>query len=133
MTTRRKRLSAHFFMDEFECKCGCVMPEEVEDNVRLIAPRLELIRKAACVPLTVTSGYRCPDRNKSVGGSKHSHHLIGLACDVHSCMPGAFVAGIATGLMSANSMPDGGIGLYDAHPQMCHIDWRGHSTRWRKT
>lgn len=132
MTTRRKRLSQNFFLDEFECKCGCDMPEDVEDNIRKIAQRLEAIRRAAAMPLTITSGYRCPAHNASEGGSKHSYHLVGLAADVHTLYPGAYIAGIAVGLMSANQMPEGGIGLYNSYPNMCHIDWRGHSTRWYK-
>lgn len=133
MTTRRTRLSQHFFLDEFECRCGaCDMPEEVEDNIRLIADRLEVIRRAACMPLTITSGYRCQEHNDTVGGAKHSYHTVGLAVDIHTFYPGAFIAGIATGLMSANKMPEGGIGLYRDFPHMCHIDWRGHATRWLK-
>lgn len=132
MTTRRVRLSQHFFLDEFECKCGCEMPDDVHNNIAINAHRLEDVRRALCAPVTVTSGYRCPEHNKKVGGAKHSYHMVGLAVDVVSVYPGAFVAGIAAGLMSANKTPDGGIGLYTAHPNMCHIDWRGHSTRWVK-
>ena len=32
-------------------------------------------------PIRITSGYRCSELNKLVGGSKSSQHLQGLACD----------------------------------------------------
>ena len=33
-------------------------------------------------PIVVTSGFRCPRHNKSVGGTKRSSHLTGLAVDI---------------------------------------------------
>lgn len=33
-------------------------------------------------PLVLTSGYRCPEHNKAVGGAEHSFHMQGLAVDI---------------------------------------------------
>lgn len=34
-------------------------------------------------PIVITSGYRCPRWNEEVGGVRNSHHLRGLALDMH--------------------------------------------------
>jgi uncharacterized protein YcbK (DUF882 family) len=33
-------------------------------------------------PITVNSGYRCPELNKAIGGVANSQHLIGQAADI---------------------------------------------------
>lgn len=35
------------------------------------------------VPVIISSGYRCPQLNKLVGGSPTSQHMTGEACDIH--------------------------------------------------
>lgn len=42
---------------------------------------LEPVRAALCVPLIITSGFRCEALNNAVGGSSTSQHLKGQACD----------------------------------------------------
>ena len=34
-------------------------------------------------PIRITSGYRCPELNRAVGGVKNSQHLRGEAADIH--------------------------------------------------
>ena len=34
-------------------------------------------------PIRITSGYRCPELNRAVGGVKNSQHLQGEAADIH--------------------------------------------------
>lgn len=56
---------------------------EVEANLRtLVARVLDPLRQAWGRPITVTSGYRCPELNRAVGGVKNSHHLRGMAADI---------------------------------------------------
>lgn len=43
---------------------------------------LEPLRRVAGVPLTVTSGYRCAELNKRVGGAERSQHRLGQAADI---------------------------------------------------
>ena len=43
---------------------------------------LEAIRLEWGKPIVITSGYRCPELNKAVNGSKMSHHLVGQAADI---------------------------------------------------
>lgn len=42
----------------------------------------EPVRAVLGVPLHVTSGYRCPELNRAVGGRPNSRHVLALAIDV---------------------------------------------------
>lgn len=55
---------------------------EVIEKLRLLAERLDIYREALGEPITVNSGYRCPELNVAVGGSKTSHHCKGDAADL---------------------------------------------------
>jgi len=56
--------------------------EVVRANLRRLMSVLEGIRKGFGSAIVVTSGYRCPQLNTLVGGSKTSAHLKGLAADL---------------------------------------------------
>ena len=59
------------------------MPELAEAHiVELVDILLDPLREAWGGPLTVTSGYRCPELNRAVGGSETSAHLAGWAADL---------------------------------------------------
>lgn len=66
-------------------------PSESEKlNLVRVAWFLETLRESlekkygfAC-PIIISSGYRCPELNKAIGGSKTSAHMKGLAADI-SC------------------------------------------------
>ena len=47
-----------------------------------LVERLEELRSAAKRPLVITSGYRCREHNRAVGGSPTSLHMLGLAVDI---------------------------------------------------
>ena len=67
----------------FEEKCIHRMPELVEAHVvELVDILLDPLREAWGGPLTVSSGYRCPELNRAVGGSETSAHLAGWAADL---------------------------------------------------
>ena len=48
----------------------------------LVDQLLDPIREAWGEPIVVSSGYRCKQLNALVGGTKHSHHLLGCAADI---------------------------------------------------
>jgi len=54
---------------------------DVVDNLRLLAEGLEQVRILTGYPLEISSGYRCPELNRRVGGAKTSQHTLGLAAD----------------------------------------------------
>lgn len=44
---------------------------------------LEPLRTAVGEPIIINSAYRCKQVNLGVGGMSTSHHLLGLAADIH--------------------------------------------------
>lgn len=56
--------------------------EEIKNNINeLVVNVMQPIRDKYGKPIIINSGYRCPELNKKVGGSKTSRHLSGYACD----------------------------------------------------
>ena len=56
--------------------------EVVEHLNELVDNFLDPLRAAYGMPIRITSGYRCPELNKAVGGSSTSVHMLGWACDM---------------------------------------------------
>ncbi|MDF0732471.1 D-Ala-D-Ala carboxypeptidase family metallohydrolase [Pseudomonas entomophila] len=50
-------------------------------NLVLVCQALEQVRSLVGAPILVSSGYRCPEVNRRVGGSPDSAHQRGLAAD----------------------------------------------------
>jgi len=129
------RLSPHFLFSELCCHCGCQALELDE----LLLNSLEELRHKAGVPVVVHCGYRCPVRNREVGGMPDSQHLLGKAADLHlaDLVAGAPVLDERMPLEQqyrlANSVAafaSGGIGVYDS--DFLHVDVRGHRARWAR-
>lgn len=60
-----------------------VPPDEAYANLgRLVETLLDPLRNDLGQPVRVTSGYRSPQVNKAVGGSRTSRHMLGLAADI---------------------------------------------------
>lgn len=56
---------------------------EIEKNLNLLVARvLDIVREYYGFPIKVSSGYRCPELNKLVGGAANSHHMRGMAADI---------------------------------------------------
>lgn len=56
----------------------------IERNINLLVDNvLDPIRDKFCAPVVITSGYRCPQVNKLVGGANNSQHMSGCAADFH--------------------------------------------------
>lgn len=114
-------LSKHFNRAEFACKDGC--GRDTIDHETLLV--LEDLRKHFDAPVRISSGYRCPARNKAVGGSPGSQHLYGRAADV--TVDGAKPSEVADYL--DHKYPGRyGIGRYAT---FTHLDTRtGSGARW---
>lgn len=54
---------------------------EILDNLRLLAEGLEQVQMLTGFPLEISSGYRCPELNRCVGGAGTSQHTRGQAAD----------------------------------------------------
>lgn len=55
--------------------------DAIKDNLAKTALALQVIRASFHRPAVVSSGYRCEELNKKIGGSEKSHHTLGLAVD----------------------------------------------------
>ena len=83
-------LSQHFHLSEFtnsnEAKrkgiTNIPSNEAIDNLVELCENVLEPIRSNFATPVRVSSGYRSPELNVAVGGSKTSQHTSGMAADI---------------------------------------------------
>lgn len=55
-----------------------------ENLKRLCVNVLQPIRNKLAKPIHVSSGYRCPELNRRVGGVKNSSHMLGSAADIYA-------------------------------------------------
>jgi len=122
------KLTENFNLEEFECNCGCVMPEFVKENVVKLADNLQTLRTVILKPIKITNAYRCKSHNAKVGGAKASQHLLGKAADlqVEGESPDS-VADAIDDLMKAEVFDLGGLGRYNT---FTHVDIRGAKARW---
>lgn len=81
-------LTPHFTLDELTSSDTAVRrgidnraDTPILRNLVRLAEKLEEVRALVDRPLSVSSGYRCPDLNRWVGGSATSAHVLGLAAD----------------------------------------------------
>lgn len=74
------QLSPHFNISEFRCKCG--REHETLNSPELIEKLEKLFTALNCSKIIVTSGYRCEQHDKNVGGSGNGQHTLGKAADI---------------------------------------------------
>lgn len=74
------RLSEHFSSIEFRCKCGKVHDYTVDTT--LIDKLEELYSVLGASKGIISSGYRCPTHDRTVGGNGSGQHTKGTACDI---------------------------------------------------
>jgi uncharacterized protein YcbK (DUF882 family) len=125
------KLTNNFNKSEFECNCGCEMPNEVFLQIQKLASQLQCIRDFIRFPIKITSAYRCPSHNKEVGGVSNSQHVLGKASDIQvsDSSPEAIYQVIDT-LAEYGHVLQGGLGLYNT---FTHYDIRKTRVRWDKT
>lgn len=58
--------------------------QEEQNLIALVDNILDPLREAYKNPIIVTSGFRCEELNRLVGGSKTSHHRTGQAADIRT-------------------------------------------------
>lgn len=54
----------------------------VMSNLQKLQEFIESLEKLLGVEIIITSGYRCPELNRIVGGVDNSWHTLGLAADI---------------------------------------------------
>lgn len=115
------KLSKNFKVKEFACTDGS---DPIFIDSELVSV-LQKIRSHFGKTVTITSAYRTPTKNKSVGGQAYSQHLYGKAADIK-------VKGVAPKKVAAYAEKilknKGGIGTYST---FTHIDVRATKARWK--
>lgn len=115
-------VSKNFKVKEFESKDGS---DKVLIDTRLV-DYLQMIRSHFGQPLIITSGYRSPAYNKSIGGTNNSYHVQGMAADIQVRNVNPVIVG-----MYAQTIGVGGIGLYAyVSNGFVHVDTRPQQYRW---
>lgn len=102
------KLSEHFFLSEFTLSQTAVRlaidntpSPEILDHLKTNAHGMELVRKVlGDLPISVSSGYRCPELNAKVGGAPTSAHTEGYATDFN-CLAFGVPLAVAQKLSSA--------------------------------
>lgn len=106
------RLSEHFTLDELTVSETAERlgidndpPPNVLENLRGLAETLERVRAAlGGRPIVVTSGYRSPNLNRMVNGSRESAHLVGYAADF-TCPGFGSPLDVCRAVVAAGSIP----------------------------
>lgn len=58
-------------------------------NLQAVADNIfQPVREHFGLPIGITSGFRCKELNRAVGGSKYSQHMIGEALDIDADIHG---------------------------------------------
>ena len=115
-------IAPHFNLSEFACPC-C---KRVMLHPFLLE-KLEKLRKIIERPTHITSGYRCFEYNRKVGGVANSYHCIGLAADIR-----VKDVQLIELLGYAEEIDFAGIGFYEKK-NFLHLDVRPTKrTRWKE-
>lgn len=87
---------------------------------------LDPLRRLYGKPIVITSGYRCPELNKRVGGVASSWHTQGNAADIHV----ASLAEATKIFSNLQKIPSVDTGLFEHSPsgQWLHVQWNMNKT-----
>lgn len=82
------QLTPHFTMDELAGtsneqykKLNLLKAQEQMGKMYMLAGFAERVREIIGKPMIITSGYRCPELNKAIGGALTSQHIFCEAID----------------------------------------------------
>lgn len=89
-------MTQHFSLAEFTASARATalgidntLPLDLMPNATRTMEMLERIRSTLGAPVLLTSGYRCLELNRAVGGANGSDHVLALAADWTSPMFGS--------------------------------------------
>ena len=121
-------LTENFSLREFRCKDGTDVPPDLIDNVTFLAKSLQILRQMIGKPMRIVSGYRTPEYNRKVKGSRRSMHLLAKAADLRvSGMTSDELHAVIADAIKKDLIAPGGLGWY---PSFVHYDTRGRNSRW---
>ena len=135
-------LSKNLSREEFKCPCGCEhtpvdielvqsLQDAVDHYTHMERGKSLMFQRISCV---ITSGYRCPEHNKSVkGASDTSLHQWGMAADhrliaVYGDGTRTLIDPVRLAEYYRHRYPDShGVGTYS---NRVHVDVRAKPARW---
>lgn len=128
------QLTPHFTLEELSqsrtataYKLSNEPTPQIAEALRLLAVHiLEPARNALGFPLVVSSGYRCPELNRIVGGSPSSQHMKGEAVDLKCQDNAALFAYIYRYLPFDQLIWELG---NDLQPAWVHVSYSGRNRR----
>ena len=123
-----------------------VPPEVVKNAIALVEEVLDPARERLGKPIKVNSGYRCPLKNKAVGGVEKSQHLLGEAADITPC---TLIAGLIRNPHPEKEIPhqvrneelaalariiveNGKFDQMILYPTFIHVSWKRNGTNRHK-
>ena len=119
-------LSPHFTLEEMVATqhrgISNDPPLDVVANLKATANGLEAVRVLLGAPIIISSGYRCPELNKAVGGQRNRQHLTGQAVDF-------ICPGFGPPITVASRLSGAGIGfdqLIVEYDRWVHISFAPH-------
>jgi len=126
-------LSRHLARHEIACKCGCGYGLKDFDFSPITVLAFEKIRVEVSkfigtdTPIEVSSGCRCIEHNRNIGGAPHSRHMKGDALDL--VKPVGIDYDDFYEVCDSVIGDKGGVGYYLGN-SFIHIDTRGVKRRW---
>lgn len=109
----------NFAPEEMACRSGALFP--INYNTIEFLDRLQALRFEMPFPFPISSAYRTPEHNRSIGGGKHSAHLEGRAVDIQVYGARAFMI-----VAAARNYGFTGIGVHqkgdDYAERFIHLD-----------
>lgn len=81
-------------------------PQNIIDSLKTLCEKtLQPLRDAIGSAIAVTSGYRCPEVNRAIGGSPSSFHRLGMAADIKLYMGGQVKNSLLFKTLIENGIP----------------------------
>jgi uncharacterized protein YcbK (DUF882 family) len=116
-------ISKNFSRSEMDCPCDCGFSTA---DVELIEVLEGVRARFGDRSVTISSGCRCDQYNKRIGGAKHSKHKLGIAADI--VIHGVDPKDVYESLDKHNPNRFG-LGNYDT---FTHVDVRPNRARWNQ-
>lgn len=116
------RRTENFAEHEWECKCGCNQPHQMQPHTMLMVQK---IRNDWGHPLVLSSAWRCENHPSEIKKDKPGQHYKGTAVDIRVTSGSMAYAIIKMGLeLGATGFAYGN--------GFVHLDWRdGIPVTWR--
>lgn len=124
------QISPHFRALEFQCKCAA--RHEFQLDEKLVELLEKLYTELDCSAINVSSGFRCLQHDKAVGGSGTGQHIHGKAADI--CCIGQDGQPIDSRIVCIAAQDVGFSGIARINATYTHVDaragkWYGDETK----